>query len=139
MLQLLFHAWERRLAAVTSNRVVRPFEWGLDWIGGEDLDSWVSRAMADTDAFFTPPPTDAYILGNPSPGGDRLLRFPSAFPTPHSENNTVYCRYFPARTAPEDARRAAVLVLPQWNADAEGHVGLARLVAMNGMSALRLT
>ena len=31
MLQLLFHAWERRLAAVTTDRVVRPFEWGWDW------------------------------------------------------------------------------------------------------------
>ena len=32
MLQALFHAWERRLASVTNDRVVRPFEWGLDWI-----------------------------------------------------------------------------------------------------------
>jgi hypothetical protein len=32
MLQTLFHAWERRLASVTTDRVVRPFEWGLDWI-----------------------------------------------------------------------------------------------------------
>ena len=27
-----FHAWERRLASVDTNRVVRPFEWGLDWM-----------------------------------------------------------------------------------------------------------
>jgi hypothetical protein len=32
MLQAIFHAWERRLASVTKDRVVRPFEWGLDWI-----------------------------------------------------------------------------------------------------------
>ena len=32
MLQAFFHAWERRLASVTKDRVVRPFEWGLDWI-----------------------------------------------------------------------------------------------------------
>ena len=32
MLQALFHAWERRLASVTTDRVVRPFDWGLDWI-----------------------------------------------------------------------------------------------------------
>jgi dienelactone hydrolase len=30
-------------------------------------------------------------------------------------------------------------VLPQWNADPNGHVGLCRLLAMNGMSALRLS
>ena len=28
----VFHAWERRLASVSTDRVVRPFEWGLDWI-----------------------------------------------------------------------------------------------------------
>ena len=32
MLQAFFHAWERRLADGTKDRVVRPFEWGLDWI-----------------------------------------------------------------------------------------------------------
>ncbi|HET9832532.1 MAG TPA: hypothetical protein VFP91_12505, partial [Vicinamibacterales bacterium] len=37
------------------------------------------------------------------------------------------------------APRAAVLVLPQWNADDGGHVGLCRLLNWNGMSALRLS
>jgi dienelactone hydrolase len=32
-----------------------------------------------------------------------------------------------------------VLVLPQWNSDPEGHVGLARLLARAGISALRLS
>ena len=35
--------------------------------------------------------------------------------------------------------RRAVLVLPQWNADEGGHVGLCRLLARFGMSALRLS
>ena len=35
MLQAFFHAWERRLASVTDDRVVRPFDWGLDWIPAE--------------------------------------------------------------------------------------------------------
>ena len=35
--------------------------------------------------------------------------------------------------------RAAVLVMPQWNADPGGHVGLCRLLAWNGISALRLS
>src|SRR5262249_44147690 len=34
MLQAFFHAWERRLAEATTDRVVRPFDWGLDWIAG---------------------------------------------------------------------------------------------------------
>src|SRR5262249_5121525 len=69
-----------------------------------------------------------------------LLSFPSALTTPHESNNTVYARFFPARGRSRgNASRAAVLVLPQWNADAGGHVGLSRLLAWNGLSALRLT
>jgi hypothetical protein len=187
MLQTFFHAWERRLASATTDRVVRPFDWGLDWIpqnghrpgaaAADVLGDWVAQVMDDTDAFFTPAPTTDYTL-SPAPDGD-LLTFPSAFVTPHRENNTAYCRYFPAsvrddlKTVPYTRRvrdvlktvpykrgaggkresgdtdgvgeglqavpRAAVLVLPQWNADPNGHVGLCKLLAWNGMSALRLT
>jgi hypothetical protein len=148
MLKPLFHAWERRIASVSTDRVVRPFEWGLDWIPrngnvaaaseAEILGQWVAGVMEDTDAFFTPPPTDDYHLGAPA-GGGRVLRFPSAFITPHPENNTVYCRYFPAGgDTVSRKRRAAVLVLPQWNSDAGGHVGLCKILAWSGLSALRL-
>ncbi len=146
MLQALFYAWERRLASVSTNRTVRPFEWGLDWIppsgqlaSGTDapaiLNAWVSGVMADSDAFFTPASTGAFTLSAPSAHGDRTLTFPTAFHTPHPRNNTVYCRYVPAK----HRSRAAVLVLPQWNSDPGGHLGLCRLLAMNGMSALRLS
>src|SRR5438067_2347717 len=151
MLQLLFHAWERRLASVTTDRVVRPFEWGLDWIspnGHHDdraaadlVGDWVSEVMADTDAFFTPPPTTDYTLTSESDGpptearsakAGALLTFPSAFVTPHETNNTVYCRYFPATAsnakASADRPKAAVIVLPQWNSYPGGHVGLCKLL-----------
>ena len=60
MLQTAFHAWERRLASATTDRVVREFDWGLDWIGDDtDLHAWVERVMQNTDCFFTPPPTIA--------------------------------------------------------------------------------
>jgi hypothetical protein len=168
MLQAFFHAWERRLASVTKDRVVRPFEWGLDWVpanghrsdaaaidAAQAIGNWVSHVMADTDAFFTPPPTSDYTLQAAADGD--VLTFPSALDTPHKTNNTVYCRYFPARLTPgarafkasdrgnarlkasRSGRRAAVLVLPQWNSDAGGHVGLCRLLAWNGLSALRLS
>jgi hypothetical protein len=144
MLASLFHAWERRLADVTKDRIVRPFDWGTDWIpanghaagadGAAMIGDWVASVMRDTDAFFTPPPTSDYDL---APGDDgQLLTFPSAFATPQAANNTVYARYFPASGG---GRRAAVLVLPQWNSDAGGHIGLSKLLAWNGMSALRLS
>ena len=73
MLQAFFHAWERRLASVTKDRVVRPFEWGLDWVpanghrsgavaidAAQAIGDWVSHVMADTDAFFTTGAGDAH-------------------------------------------------------------------------------
>ena len=151
MLQAFFHAWERHLASVTKDRIVRPFDWGLDWIPANGhhgqalasspssvLGDWVSQVMMDSDAFYTPPPTSDYALGPVQEQGDRVLTFPSALDTPHPENNIVYARYFAARTKP-GRRRAAVIVLPQWNSDPGGHIGLSRLLAMNGMSALRLS
>lgn len=155
MLSRLFHAWEHRLASATTNRVVRPFDWGLDWLppGGTDaappevrVACWVEEVMRDTAAFFTPAPTTAYEFipaGSTRTGEGGLLRFPSALGTPHPENNLVAARWFPARgEAPvgvTTGRGRAVVVLPQWNSDAQGHVGLSRLLARVGVSALRLS
>ncbi len=140
MISRVFHNWERKLAAAAENRVVRPFEWGLEWIEGVDqvpadvaerLAGWASQTVASSDAFFALPSCDDYTLT------DDRLRFPSAVTTPHPENNVVHARYFPDRS--ERGSRRAVLVLPQWNADAEGHVGLCRLLNRFGISALRLS
>jgi hypothetical protein len=156
VLTRLFHAWEHRLASATANRVVRPFDWGTDWLppdadptlrADERIARWVDEVMCDTPAFFTPPPTDAYAFEAADPGrrGDGgTLRFPSALVTPHPGNNVVTARWFPSRDEPAvDGRRhprgRAVVVLPQWNSDAGGHVGLARLLARVGISALRLS
>ena len=155
MLQAIFHAWERRLASATTDRVVRPFDWGLDWMEDADagaahladaaegaarqLSTYVACVMRDTDAFYTPAPTLDYTLGRPAPNGDQLLTFPSALDTPHPENNTVYGRLFHARESRNTTHRAAVVVLPQWNSDAGGHVGLCKLLTMHGLTALRLS
>jgi len=139
-----FHAWERRLSSVDTNRVVRPFEWGLDWI---DLDSgldkppadplqrvaaWTADVMAASDRFYASPPTEEF-----EQNGD-LIRFPSALASPHPENNVVQARLFPAQGNNGDRRRA-VIVVPQWNSDAQGHVGLCQLFARFGITALRMT
>jgi dienelactone hydrolase len=150
MLRAFFHRWERQLATADTNRVVRPFEWGLDWIADETsgtggnpaevVRNWSAAALADSDGFFAAPPTSDYRTEPPSngDGSQFTLIFPSAFSTPHPDNNLVYAGYFPARSAPGRPRRA-VVVLPQWNADASGHIGLCRLMARFGLSALRLT
>ena len=148
MLSLFFHSWERRLAAVSKDRVVRPFEWGVDWlpreINGYDADArsrvgaYVADVMRNPHAWFTPEPSDDYELAPIGADGTALVRFPSARPTPHPENDIVTTRYFPASRR-AGSRRRAVLVLPQWNSDADGHAGLCRLLARFGMSALRLS
>ncbi len=95
--------------------------------------------MRDTHAFFDTPSTrdyqfDAADAGRGLTGEAGTLRFPSALVTPHPENNIVVARWFPAPgEAAVDAARSrrgrAVVVLPQWNSDAGGHVGLSRLLA----------
>jgi hypothetical protein len=157
----LFHAWERRLHGVSKDRVVRPFDWGLDWIelNGHPPETppehllldWASQAAADSQRFFDTPDTTDYEFRPGAAGATGELSFPSAMRTPYAENNTVRALYFRAagatardsRPAPGTRRAApfprAVLVLPQWNAGPDGHVGLCRLLNRFGMSALRLT
>jgi hypothetical protein len=162
VLARFFHSWEHRLASVSKDRVVRPFEWGTDWIGGGsagnnrgDIERWVDDVMRDTDAFFACPPTTEYDFTPASPalrerGEAGTLRFPSVLVTPHPENNVVAARWFPVadeppvdgsrpRAAGSGKRGRAVVVLPQWNSDADGHIGLARLLSRFGVSALRLS
>jgi hypothetical protein len=136
-----FHAWERRLASVDSNRIVRPFEWGLPWLGLDEpspdpaaaVSAYAGEALAASEHFYDCPPVDDYELA------DGVLRFPSALETPYAVNNTVVARVFPARPRTSPAPRRAVVVLPQWNADREGHVGLCHLFARFGITALRLS
>jgi hypothetical protein len=136
----VFHRWERRLASVATDRVARPFEWGLEWLAGERihggdprraLQDWGEATVARSEDFYAVTPAADYALD-----GDELT-FTSAIETPHPANNLVRARYFP--DASPRGRRRAVLVLPQWNSDAEGHVGLCRLLNRFGISALRLS
>jgi hypothetical protein len=135
-----FHNWERRLASASTDRVARPFEWGTEWLAGEPvaagnpraaLQEWGQAAIARSAEFYRVDPATDYTLA-----GD-LLTFTSAVCTPHPENNLVRARYFP-EPSPK-GRRRAVVVLPQWNSDADGHVGLSRLLNRFGISALRLS
>jgi hypothetical protein len=135
-----FHRWERRLAAIATDRIARPFEWGLDWLADQPLPAddprhalqeWGEATVPRSGEYYAVEPASDYTLR-----GD-VLSFTSAIRTPHPENNIVRARYFPEASA--RGRRRAVLVLPQWNSDGEGHVGLCRLLNRFGMSALRLS
>jgi Alpha/beta hydrolase domain containing 18 len=151
VIEKLFHAWERRLHAASKDRVVRPFDWGLEWIDRNGhqsaappdriLAEWAAHAVADSPRFFEAPETSEYGYVENIDGRTGVLSFPSALATPYAENNTVRAQYFGITrggTRPPGSRRA-VLVLPQWNAGPDGHVGLCRLLNRFGISALRLT
>ncbi len=139
--------WENQLCFRATNRVVRPFDWGLDWTSnwpcaiafprnGHDPEAYLARltrcAIENSGEFFGyTPPRDFNLDG-------RLLRFTSPVHTPYPENNIVHAQWFHAKDKPGRKRRAAV-VLPHWNASASQHAALCRGMARLGISALRIS
>jgi hypothetical protein len=139
--------WEHRLCFRATNRVVRPFEWGMEFTGnwpvaastyrnGHSDEEFLAllnrRAVEDSESFF----------GYSAPTEFRLesqrLTFRSPVRTPWEENNTVHAQWFPAPRNGAGARRA-VVILPHWNAPGTAHNGLARGIQKLGISALRLS
>ena len=103
--------------------------------------------MQDTDAFFTPEPARYTFTKAPdtvrASGEEGVLTFPSGFTTPHPENNTVVCAILSAPTRFESrsagSPRRAVVVLAQWNSDADGHIGLCKMLSKLGIASLRIS
>jgi len=160
VIEFLIHEWERRLVRRDTNRLVRPFEWGIECLrdfglsgegGGalpdNDREKALSlivdfnrRAIAGSDRFFGLTTADAFSFDG------HWLTFASPLSTAFEENNTCFGRFFPAAgrnsagsVEVASAERRAVVVLPQWNADSEGHVALCRLLNRVGIAALRLS
>jgi hypothetical protein len=165
----IFHSWEHRLASVTKNRVVRPFEWGLDWLsleGAGGLGGWgagqspdgsgpvdpaahveryVEEVMRDTEAFFTPPPTQDFVF---TAGRSRAIEGrvgyvaqPSALTTPHEKTRSGRAG-FERRARPTSNGRAPDRGRWCWccrsGTPTPAGVGLSRMLARFGISALRL-
>jgi dienelactone hydrolase len=124
-----------------DNRLVRPFAWGLEFIrdhpNGADpraaFREHTAQMMAQSEDFYALPEINDWQLT-----GD-LLTWTSAIKTPSAENNIARARLFPARRERKRKPRAAVVVLPQWNAQPDSHVEACRIFNGLGMTALRLT
>lgn len=70
----------------------------------------------------------------------QFLRFTSPIRTPYPENDVVNARWYPAPEAKQAGKpRQAIIVMPQWNADAFSHNALCTLFNRFGISALRLS
>jgi len=135
--------WERKLAFRSTNRVVRHFDWGLEWTHGwpaarqfprnghapaDYIRLLNHRALEDSDSFFKyERPSQFELSGN-------ILRFQSPVVTPYPENNLVHAQWFPAKQG-----KKAVVLLPHWNAPGDGHNALCRGLSRLGISALRIS
>ena len=135
------HGRERAFYERDNNRLVRPFEWGLqyiiDHVNGDDprhvLSMHTERVLKNSDAFYALPEIEDFQLN-----GDQLT-WTSAVHTASPENNLARGRFFPAKPKNGKQPRRAVVVLPQWNAQPESHVEACRIFNFLGISALRLT
>ena len=185
------YEWETRLTTRDENRVVRPLEWGFEWIEPFPGSAWIWRGGAGagearddaaaeaamvrmnellirhSEVFFgyerptdfrleerhpmlfptnVRPETlaqDAEIARAGRRGQDgkaQFLRFTSPERTPYPENDLVNARWYPAPAHKDPKRpKQAIVVLPQWNADAFSHNALCRIFNRFGVSALRLS
>jgi hypothetical protein len=181
-------AWETALTTRDTNRIVRPVEWGFDWLADYAAQSGllpqdgaalapaeaeaalieINRAvLADPHAFFRyePPadyrleqrhpqlfPTnvrpetlrrDAQLRARAQAGRTphaEFLRFTSPIRTPYPENDLANARWYPAPAERQAGKpKQAIIVMPQWNADAFSHNALCSLFNRFGISALRLS
>src|SRR5438477_9753726 len=129
--------YEHRRWTTDDNRRVRPFEWGIEHIGGRAdeadprgyLADYGRKAVANSGQWYETGPAEDYQLDKES-----VLSFSSSIETACPENNTVYGQVFPGKS-----RKAAVLVLPNWNAKWHGQSGLCKWLQRLGVTALKMS
>jgi dienelactone hydrolase len=137
-------SWENDLCFRATNRVVRPFEWGLDWTHRWPVAKHVVQNGHSPEQYLLELNRLAiehseYFYGYEKPSDfeltDGILRFSSPVHTPYPENNIAHAQWFPAKKP----SRKAVVLLPHWNAPQDGHNKLCRGLAQLGISTLRIS
>jgi hypothetical protein len=138
--------YEHRRWTTDDNRRVQRFHWGLEHIGGSPshpnpsafVRQYAQDAIASShDWYATTPATDYRLDAGRSRTAhekENVLTFTSSVTSPWPENNIVHAQLFPARNA-----RAAVLVLPNWNAKWQGQNGLCHWIQRLGITALKMS
>jgi hypothetical protein len=200
-------SWETALTTRDTNRIVRPLEWGFDWLedfsplaaaqsvcptacpefaegsGPSDVGSPLAKEassngfdrmiainndiLARAEEFFGyQTPTDFRLekrhpqlfptnvrpetlqedaeLRRQAETGEleeaEFLRFTSPVRTRYPENDIVNARWYPADPDTQKGKpKQAMIVMPQWNADAFSHNALCTLFNSFGISCLRLS
>jgi Alpha/beta hydrolase domain containing 18 len=181
-------SWETALTTRDTNRIVRPVEWGFDWLNNfasseqsrsspadptpsaDNLTRMIAlnqEIVRNADDFYSyKTPTDFRLerrhpqlfptnvrpetlaqdaeLKLQAAVGELeeadFLRFTSPIRTIFPENDTVNARWYPASPEKQAGKpKQAIIVMPQWNADAFSHNALCTLFNRFGISALRLS
>ena len=179
------YSWETALTTRDTNRIVRPLEWGFDWLedfsplaqhppanasSADDYERMIAinrDIVARADEFFGyETPTDFRLerrhpqlfptnvrpetleedaeLKRQAETGEMeeapFLRFTSPIRTRYPENDTVNARWYPAHPETQKGKpKQAMIIMPQWNADAFSHNALCTLFNHFGISCLRLS
>jgi hypothetical protein len=132
MLKTYMHRRERYLAMLNDDRQPQEFAWGGEFVGVEDsaeaLREYADDVFTHSDEFFRLPEIADYRLDGSQ------LTWISAVKTITPHNNTVRAQFFEAANA-----KAAVVILPHWNAKAGSYVDLCKVLNRAGISALRVT
>ena len=139
MFKRYMHKRERYFAMLNDNRIVHPFGWGAEFItdnpNGSDprelFSAYSKKMVENSDEFYHLPEIKDYKLVEET----NDVTWTSAIKTPSIENNTSYAHFFPH----EKDKKAAVVVLPHWNAKAGTYFDLCKFFNKVGVSALRLT
>jgi hypothetical protein len=129
--------YEHRRWTTDDNRMVRPFEWGLEHIEGDPqhdeprtfLREYTRNAIEHSVEWFTGREVTDFELSR-----ENVLRFTSPMESACPENNAVHGQFFRARK-----QGAAVLVLPNWNAKWHGQIALCQWLQRIGISALKMS
>lgn len=176
-------AWETALTTRDTNRIVRPMEWGFDWLAdfsqlaaeSDENSPDALQRMVSVNQDIVARATEFY--GYQTPTDFRLeerhpelfptnvrpetlkqdaeikaaaqngtlekapfLRFTSPVKTKYPENDVVNARWYPEPAERRHAGpRQAIIVLPQWNADAFSHNALCSIFNRFGIAGLRLS
>jgi dienelactone hydrolase len=187
------YAWETKLTTRDENRIVRPLEWGFEWLEdfveesgirnevfgskpvsamgayeAEDALAALNDAIVQrSEAFYSYRRPKDFVLETRHPQlfptnvrpetlkqdeelkrkaaegrlpAAEFLRFTSPVRTPYPENDLVNARWYPAPAEKMQGKpKRAMIVMPQWNADAFSHNALCSLFNRFGISALRLS
>jgi hypothetical protein len=129
--------YEHRRWTTDDNRMVRPFEWGLEHINGsaahDDPRAFARQYAHDATErsvqWYATPEVRDYGLDE-----NNVLTFTSTVESPCPENNTVHAQFFPGKKV-----GPAVLILPNWNAKWHGQVALCHWLRRMGISAMKMS